>query len=354
MKLKTLLLASLFPLFIYSQTIVGTTKEKKNVILEEYTGIHCGYCPDGHRIAKELKDSHPNDVFIINIHTGSFASPYTGEPDFRTQFGSSFASNAKVQGYPAGSINRKRPNNTSYPGHAIGRSSWKYFAQNTILTEDAYLNVGVKAKVNPNTRLLTVIMEVYYTDNSPTSSNQLNVALLQNNTKGPQSGGQMGNQYVHNHRLIHMVTGQWGETINNTSNSSFVSKTFTYTIPNDHRGIAIDINELEVVAFATQESRNNIISGDGASVSVGSFNNNEFVTNYFNLFPNPSNSGEIQISTPHPNTSLKIYDILGKLVFEKNNLDNLQTINLNTLNQGVYQAIIQHKDLIEVEKIILN
>ena len=29
-----------------SQTFVSTTAENKNVVLEEFTGIHCGYCPD--------------------------------------------------------------------------------------------------------------------------------------------------------------------------------------------------------------------------------------------------------------------------------------------------------------------
>ena len=31
-----------------AQTIVSTSPENKKIILEEYTGIHCTYCPDGH------------------------------------------------------------------------------------------------------------------------------------------------------------------------------------------------------------------------------------------------------------------------------------------------------------------
>ena len=34
-----------------AQTFVSTTPENKNVILEEFTGISCGFCPDGHLIA---------------------------------------------------------------------------------------------------------------------------------------------------------------------------------------------------------------------------------------------------------------------------------------------------------------
>jgi thiol-disulfide isomerase/thioredoxin len=51
----------------FSQTIVSTDSENKKVILEEYTGIHCTYCPDGHEIAQSLKDQYPDDVLLINI-----------------------------------------------------------------------------------------------------------------------------------------------------------------------------------------------------------------------------------------------------------------------------------------------
>jgi len=34
----------------FSQTIVSTDLQNKKVIFEEYTGIHCTYCPDGHEM----------------------------------------------------------------------------------------------------------------------------------------------------------------------------------------------------------------------------------------------------------------------------------------------------------------
>lgn len=73
--------------YAFAQLPLSHYFENKNVVLEEFTGIHCQYCPDGHRRAQELKDAHPDDVIIINIHTGSFANPDPGQPDFRTPFG---------------------------------------------------------------------------------------------------------------------------------------------------------------------------------------------------------------------------------------------------------------------------
>ena len=45
-KLLLSLVFSLFAVFTYAQTIVSTSPENKNVILEEFTGIYCQFCPD--------------------------------------------------------------------------------------------------------------------------------------------------------------------------------------------------------------------------------------------------------------------------------------------------------------------
>ena len=49
---------------------VSTVPENKNVILEEFTGIQCYYCPDGHLIADQIQSNNINDVYVIKIHTG--------------------------------------------------------------------------------------------------------------------------------------------------------------------------------------------------------------------------------------------------------------------------------------------
>ena len=52
---------------MFSQTIVGTDPENKNVILEEFTGLNCPNCPAGHAIGQAIYDAHPDDVVLINI-----------------------------------------------------------------------------------------------------------------------------------------------------------------------------------------------------------------------------------------------------------------------------------------------
>ncbi len=263
-KLPLSLLAGAFALASYGQTIVSTSPENKNVVLEEFTGIHCVYCPQGHAIAKAIQDAHPDDVSLINIHTGGYANPGPGEPDFRTPYGPALVGQSGLTGYPGATVNRHVfPGRGMTPGGtAMGRGSWTASANET-LALSSNVNVGVEASIDVQTRVLTVHVEAYYTANSPEATNLLNVALLQNNTLGPQIGGGMGDEYVHMHRLVELITGQWGEEITNTTASSFIDRTYTYTLPADYNGVPVQLPDMEVVAFIS-DTHQEIPSGNRA------------------------------------------------------------------------------------------
>jgi hypothetical protein len=253
-----------FTLTVFAQTIVSTNPENKKVVLEEFTGIHCVYCPDGHTIAQNIQNNNTGDAFIINIHTGGYANPGANEPDFRTPFGSAIAAQSGLVGYPAATVNR-----TNFPGleqgssgtTAMSRNSWTS-ASNTTLSQSSDVNVGVEAEIDVQTNTIIVHVEAFYTANSTQSTNKLNVALLQNNTLGPQTGGNMGNEYNHMHRLVWLLTGQWGQTISTTTAGTFIDETYTYDIPDDYNGVPVKIEDLEVVAFVT-ETQQKIPSGSG-------------------------------------------------------------------------------------------
>ena len=56
MKFILSILLSTICLVGIGQTFVSTTPENKNVVLEEFTGIYCGFCPDGHVIGQGIHD----------------------------------------------------------------------------------------------------------------------------------------------------------------------------------------------------------------------------------------------------------------------------------------------------------
>ncbi|MAM29483.1 MAG: hypothetical protein CMC13_10730 [Flavobacteriaceae bacterium] len=106
----------------------------------------------------------------------------------------------------------------------------------------------------------------------------MNVALLQNNTLGPQTGGGMGNQYVHQHRLVHLITGQWGDDVSPTTTGTLIDENYTYTVPANYNGVPVPLEDLEIVVFMT-ETQQEIISGNGAKPTFTNlpFNNDVLV-----------------------------------------------------------------------------
>jgi hypothetical protein len=253
---------------VNAQQWVSKQPEKRNVILEEFTGIHCGFCPDGHRIANDLVKANEGRIFLINIHSGSFATPNTGELDLRTTIGNAIDAASGVTGYPAGSVNR------STNPWAKNRGEWAGFAT-TILNQTSPVNVAAKAYVDFTTRELVTEVEIYYTSNSAVSTNYLTVMLTQDNILGTQSDGGNFNptnwtadkKYRHNHVLRQAITsGQaWGEKIDTTTAGHFEYRKYTTKLPETLLNTDVVLYNLDVVAFVS-ETKNNILSGVGVPV----------------------------------------------------------------------------------------
>ena len=185
--MKKQLLSSVAAIFsattLLAQLPVNQTADNKNVVLEEFTGIYCTFCPDGHRRAQIVKDANPNDVVLVNVHAGSYADPNGTDPDFRTPFGAALANQSGLQGYPSGTVNRHVFSGSST---ALNRGDWGTHAT-TILGQASYANVALQASLDIQTREITVDVEVYYTG-AGSAANKLNVVLLQNHIEGPQTG----------------------------------------------------------------------------------------------------------------------------------------------------------------------
>lgn len=247
-----------------AQTIVSTTPSQKNVILEEYTGVNCGYCPDGHRIANELAAANPGRFFAINIHQGGYAPRYT------TQWGNALANQAGISSYPNGTLNRHAFSGTSIK---LDRNQW---ASKTaiLLGEDSPVNIAAEATIDMATRVMTINVEAYYTANSEAETNFLNIAILQDSIIGPQGGASSynpsqvinGNEYIHMHMLRDLVTGQWGEQIDTTTAGYFYHKTFTYNVPETISNEEMVLEHLNVIAFIA-EGHKEILTGCKANIT---------------------------------------------------------------------------------------
>ena len=235
------------------EQFVSTTPSNKNVVLEEYTGVNCGYCPQGHAIANTMVSNNPGRVFVINVHAGSFAaSTYT------TTHGNTLNSTFGVTSYPSGTVNR----HTFSGGMILGRTSWSS-SGNTILNQASPVNIAARGTLDWETRELNVTVQLYYTADEANATNKLNVAILQDNVIGSQSGASgnpsqiVGSQYRHMHMFRGYLpeTGQWGDDITTTTAGSFVERHYTYTIPaslGTPTAIAAKLEDLHFIAFVAQ------------------------------------------------------------------------------------------------------
>lgn len=247
---------------------VSTEPANKNVIIEEYTGINCGFCPDGHKRVREYEAANPGRVFGINIHAGSYAAN-----TYTTQWGNALMNQAQVTGFPSGSINREYF--TYYDNYyqqeitsmALGRDMF-VSCGNQILAQTSFVNVAAQASIDATTRVMTVNVEAYYTADAETASNKLNVVLLQDSIIGPQSGAS-GNpsqvtsdgQYIHMSMLRDMLTGQWGDDITAPEGSTvipagtLIQRTYTYNIPGSISNELVKLGHLKLVVFVAKDTK---------------------------------------------------------------------------------------------------
>ena len=232
---------------LFAQTMVSTQVEKKKPLLEKFTGVNCGFCPDGDAIITSLQTQYGDDMTVFAHHTFGAATP-----DYKIAFSDAIASQSIATGYPAGSVNR-----FEYPawqqnagGTAMGRSNWAS-AVAAEADKDAYVNVGAKFRHDVANNKFVIDVELYYTGD-PEPDQRLNVALIQNHILGPQAGGNAGNNYEHNHMLRDLLTGQWGETLPTAANGELITKSYELAIPAAYGPVPVVAENMEIVVFVTE------------------------------------------------------------------------------------------------------
>lgn len=236
---------------VNAQDFVSTAPANRNVVIEEFTGRNCGYCPDGHVIANQIVHNNPGRVWAVNVHAGGF-SP-TSFPNLNTTESNTILNGFGVSGFPSGAVNR-----SDYT--ALNRGQWASAASQQ-MAQAAECNVAGQAVVNPTTRVAKITVEVYYTGNSEEANNYLTVMMLQDSIMGSQAGGtsnpeQMINgQYCHMHILRSTVTPTWGEQIAPTTAGTLITKEYVYEIPEtigNPNGVEVDLDNITFLAIVTE------------------------------------------------------------------------------------------------------
>lgn len=230
---------------------VATQPELRNFLLEEFTAIHCSYCPQAHEISKNLHAVFGKRMNTIAVHVSSLASPGTNEIDFRTEFGEQWFARLGTGGVPSGSINRFHFDGYCAEGsYDINRSLWSQVIR-SIMNDTAEVNLYAEANLDKESRKLTVKVEMFYPKAVKDEFNTITVALTENFVRGTQSGGGASDKYLHQHALRDLLTDVWGDTVADLEEGVVIEKSFETQIPETYQGTAPDLSHLEVVVFVS-------------------------------------------------------------------------------------------------------
>lgn len=226
---------------------MSTEIQNRHAVLEEFTGIHCVYCPQGHKIAASLLEEFPDQVEVISIHYGSYAyAQYEDQPDFITEAGNTIGNYFGPSSFPIGMVNRRE-----YDGRVCtSRNQWEDQVKQYI-AETTPVNLWSASTYDVNTGLLSIDVEGYVQTLDEDSKNPLYlaVALTQDSILGPQQGGLMGDEYPHNHVLRDYLTPVWGDALGLYSKGSYFKRHYEYQVPASYKNTDVDYNQLELITI---------------------------------------------------------------------------------------------------------
>ena len=290
----------LFPGILMAQHYVPTESLDKNAILEEFTGVSCPNCPSGHQVMAQILADNPDRAFCVAYHpwNSSFTTPYTGDPDFRRHYADAFYTTpycGTSRYMPSSFVHRRL---WAPPERLTSRADWPAYA-NTIMAEPSPMNVGMATSYDEGTSILTVIVDIYYTDDFLGEHN-LMVTLAENGLISQQSGA--SGPYTHKHTFREAFVEQWGDPIvADASAGTFYRRTFTY----DYTATDYIMENCELLAFVLDNTTEEIITGVGCHAGDTTFITPDVTLSADSLiYENPQQCLEGQIITIYNNSGI--------------------------------------------------
>lgn len=196
--------------------------ELKNVVIEEFTGVRCPNCPQGHQIIKTIKQNNPGRIVAVSLHPiNSLGAPYSfSAQDLRTQQAQTlFDYLGQIGLEPAAGIDRVKFSAES--AILLEKSKWTNYV-NQQLSLPASVNVLLETRYDSVSRQLTAVVELHYTQNI-TEENRLTVALTESEIVTAQlNGSVIDTFYTHKDILRTFITAIQGDPLNTTTEAGRV------------------------------------------------------------------------------------------------------------------------------------
>ncbi|MGJ8743240.1 LamG-like jellyroll fold domain-containing protein [Polaribacter sp.] len=338
---------------------------KVNVVLEQFTGTWCGFCPDGAEVVSTILDQYPDNLIPISIHSSDVMEYADG---ITTEFSGG--------SYPGGMINRKVF--TGEPNEDQSRTSWS----SNVTSEMARytpVEIEVSNSYNSATRTITAtitgnfvdyvsgdlrfVMQI--TEDNVTGGQEYNQANYYNDTAGhPYQGA--GDPIVgYSHRFVLRANepgpyGNAGVIPANVVPGSSYSETFTYTIPE-----SFDESNISVIGFVANSDpivgQRDILNAAIEPLTAALSIKQESVFKAFTVYPNPAeNNFTLRFNLEEPaQADIVMYNIFGKEVKKIASKDfnfgeqKIQ-VSVRDLSKGIYFVTIRENNKSFTKKLIIR
>ena len=243
---------------VYEVTVLPSpTKFEQNVLIEDYTGTWCGWCPRiSHAI--ELVEQQTTDAYVVAIHRGS-TDPENAYYDPYNFSAGTLEDLIGLQGYPTGMLNRT--------------TEWNYPEPNNIsqvldlTTGQSDVGLALNPTLNGNT--MNIDVSVKFGGEFSASSAKLVVYVLEDNLYFNQTnytsyygGSAVINNFEHNHVLRASLTNLLGDQIPSSEYSAdnVYEVNFNVAVPSN----VTNTEKMSVVAVVINGSTNTAINVRGA------------------------------------------------------------------------------------------
>lgn len=205
---------------------------KRKVVIEDYTGTWCGFCPAVALAIDLVRDATPN-VSVVAIHKTAASLPdpldFARIQELQAMFNVS-------NGFPKGQINRTVAWPDPYPN------------ANILAMAGSETDVSIAVKSQLTGANLSVDVKVVY-ENGSTTGDKVVVYLLENGVVAPQANyfnetpghpyQGLGNpivDYVHNDALRNSLSDLFGDAIPSIPAFQEFRKNYTFTVPSNYVG----------------------------------------------------------------------------------------------------------------------
>ena len=257
--------------FASSQEVVIPDVYTKKVLVEDYTGTWCGYCPGMNNVLNHFT-SYSTNVIPVAIHCDD--DPY------QFQFQAQLQAVYETTGLPKAQIDRINPLQLYVENYVIDYCGTQatYYQEliQPYLNETAPLGLSIDSELNgnnlqfevkvgfvvdeiPNAKLVVYLLEdglIY---------NQVNYFAGTGDPECPYSNSPQNiAEFEHNHVLKKVFTDVFGDEIpaSDISSNALYTKSFNVNLPNNIE----DNQNLSLVAFVMGNENNEVINVQYAQI----------------------------------------------------------------------------------------